>query len=152
MKLNVRYTYDILHHIMEEYYFSVCNGSGDDIANIGSSMAINDKNETIDPATWYDWLEAIDGKKAEVELVKGVMSWYAVKDKSRKNELDNLLLNAEEGYKAAIRFLTKYANMLESREIKEFIQQLTFEKWCAAFEAFSQKECVKLTKEESISS
>ncbi len=105
------------------------------MALLGSDMAINDSNKTSDPAIWYDWLEAIDGQKHKVGLKSSTtsegrtMQYYSGIDGERERKLTKKKLTAEKGYAAAIRFVTAYAERLESKDIKEFINQLTFEKW-----------------------
>lgn len=122
--------YILLAELVDEYFFDGHNYR--DIALLGSDMTFSEEhNSTLDPACWYEWLEAIDGKKTPckaVEYKDGCICYEAINGQ-REFELPSVKLSLEEGYDAAIRFLTKYATRLESKDIKEFIEQLSFEKW-----------------------
>ena len=117
----IRLIYDIMFSIVESKYDKFRN---DEIGNLGSALIISEtKNETIDTATWYDWLLAVADKDIDQELTN---KEYA-EIESRKS-----VLTLEEGYAAAIRFLTWYANSVDSDEIREFVWGLTYDKWLVA--------------------
>jgi hypothetical protein len=130
------------------YKYYIESGQLDDIATIGSSMALAiDANMTLDPAYWYDWLETIDGKK-RTGTVKfepdptqhcTVTYYHPIPDK-REMRLLSKNLTMKEGYQAAIRFLNKYADLLSSKAIRELIAQLTFDKWTEAASKIEQSK------------
>ena len=105
--LPIRDVYKLMHNLIKEYYFETYS---DDIGSLAGSMKLaTDENRTLDPAIWHDWLEVICG--------------------SRIPDLTQRKLTLEEGYNAAITFFTLYANQLESKDLRTFTDQLTFEKW-----------------------
>jgi hypothetical protein len=53
----------------------------------------------------------------------------------REKHLSNKQVTLEEGFDAATKFLTSYAEHLDSEDIRSFISWLTFEKW--------ESECLK---------
>lgn len=126
----------VIQQLLYQYYLKT-GSSSSDIALIGGDiqLPIDDykDNRTLDPGMWYEWLEAIDGKKAQLvrkrfTLDSGEVSyfWHAI---DGERELPKKNLTVEKGYNAAIRFLTRYAKSLESKDIKEFVNELTFDKW-----------------------
>ncbi|CAL7959828.1 hypothetical protein MIDIC_150001 [Alphaproteobacteria bacterium] len=106
--LEIRCVYKALEMLVKEYYFKHMehNVQMCDMALLGSDMAVDEQNHTSDPAIWYEWLDATGGREITIEY-----------------------LTVEEGYNAAIKFLTNYAERLESKDIKDFIAQLTLDKW-----------------------
>ena len=96
-----------------------------DIGNLASDMVLaRSSDETADPASWYDWLDAI-------KKVKG-------------SDVVPETLNIEEGYLAAIIFFNFEADLRSSEDLKTFIQTLTFEKWLEAVEAVDKGDSESL--------
>lgn len=98
-KINSRTVYNLLYNFIDQYYEHT---NENDIGGLAGDMIINDKNETLDPAIWYDWLEATTNKE---------------------------VMSVEEAYDAVLVFLNNYANRVNSQAIKDFISYLTFERW-----------------------
>jgi len=117
-KFTSKFLYKVIFSIIDKYFFKM---HLDDIGILASDMAIaEDESSALGRAAWHEWTEGSDGKREE--------------------ELPNKTLTIQEGYDVAIRFLSAYADRLESRDIKEFIDQLTFEKWEAAVKEVAKKE------------
>lgn len=82
----------ILEDIVFYYYSSKkssLNSSLDDIALFGGDITIigdEDRFSIRDPAVWYEWLTAIDGKKETLVLVDGV--WNVI-EKEREITFQN---------------------------------------------------------------
>lgn len=134
--INVIAQYQILEALVENFYDKIHKNLEENrlrlVIMLASGMQLTaDMKHTMDPACWYDWLEAIDGKKTPCTLLefKDGSSCYQAVDGERERSLPYKELTLKEGYDAAIRFLTKYANRLESKDIKAFIKQLSFEQW-----------------------
>ena len=121
MTYNLRSIYKIMHKIADERYFVDYN---DYIGELASDTAIaRYTNQTADPAIWYEWLSAV----ANVDISEGLSD-------EAEAEIEKTQLTLEEGYAAAIRFLTWYANSVDSDEIRTFVQGITYEKWLEAAE------------------
>jgi len=100
----------ILEDLVSNYYFK--NGEPDDIATLGSSMMLAvDENSTLDPAIWNDWLNSVKTTTDAKVMPKS--------------------MTIQEGYSAAIKFLSFWADLMNSKQIKSLVYQLTFEKWKA---------------------
>ena len=122
--LKIRVIYDVMNLIVgTKVYDSNFHDETGYLSGLACNMDINDQNETLDPAIWYEWLKAIDNRDITVRLKP---EEYAEIERRQSK------LTLEEGYAATIRFLTWYANSVDSDEIREFVQDLTDDKWLAA--------------------
>ena len=120
---SLRTMYGCLYLLVEDYFERYKHLKLDDIPPLGGSMMIaEDSNETLDPAIWYEWLEAVANK--EIDRTDLSVEEY--------DKIEKIQLTLQEGYAAAIRFLTWYANSVDSDEIREFVRELTYDKWLAA--------------------
>ena len=130
----------ILGHLIYNYYLSKSelNISIDNVIQIGSDIKLpiddDTDNRTFDPAAWYEWLEAIDGKKEKVVEIDGVCR---VIETERERELPRQKITLKESYYAVIRFIKIYDDRFNSDDIREFIRYLTFKKW--------QKTCMEFS-------
>ena len=100
-----------------------------DIAQIASDIKIIDDDcnnnvfETRDPGAWYEWLEAIDGKKEKNIVIEGVCN---IIEGERERELPKQKLTLKESYDAVMKFINIYSDRFGSDEIEEFVRYLTF--------------------------
>ena len=107
-----------MYFTLEDHYYT--KGKPDGLINIISNMQINDKDKTMDPAYWGDWIIAL--------------------------EIDNpekaLFLTPEEGYEAMVKFVENYfvRGLKQERDIEDMLTSLTkkksffFNKWLKKIE------------------
>ncbi len=123
---------EILGDILYSYWLDN-DKKVEDISILGSAIQLaDDENITLDPAAWNDWLEAIDGEKAEIILDQNV---WIIKNSYQDRYISrgNQYLDLKKGYIAAQKFLTKWMQMMgDSVEIKDFAEWLTYERWSDA--------------------
>lgn len=103
---SIGHVYRAMYFFLEDYYSEHKKPEG--LVNLLSSMQINSKNKTMDPACWSDWIDALNQ--------------YGLKNKKQ--------ISPEEGYNAMCVFIKNY--FIEGKEkeieIKKVLNMLTKDK------------------------